>query len=63
MGVQTIAEGATIAEVISQLMSIFTTIFSSAFSIITENWFLFVSIGVPLVGGILFAIISYFKGH
>lgn len=61
--VQTVAAGATISEVITQLMSIFTTIFSSAFSIITENWYLFVCIGVPLVGGILFSIISYFKGR
>lgn len=46
---------------ISTLVSIFTSIFSSAWQLIEGNWFLLACIGVPFIGGILFAVISFFR--
>ena len=46
---------------ITSIVSVFTSLFSSAWTMISGNWFLLASIGIPLVAGLLFAIISFFK--
>lgn len=46
---------------ISSVVTVFTNLFSSAWSLISGNWFLLASVAIPLVAGLLFAIISFFK--
>ena len=49
------------SSMISTLVTVFTSVFSSAWSLIENNWFLLASVGIPLIAGILFAVISFFK--
>lgn len=61
--VQTIAEGSSVADVVSTILSVFSTIFSYATNMVTENWVLFLSVGVPIVAGVVFAIVYALKGR
>lgn len=53
----------TMTEGISELTTVFTSLFSSAMSLVTGNWLLLVSVGVPLIGGVMFAIISWLRNR
>lgn len=46
---------------ITSIVSVFTSLFSSAWTMISGNWFLLASVSIPLVAGLLFAIIAFFK--
>ena len=46
---------------IAELVTSFTTTFSSLFSLITGNWLLAAIVGFPLVLGVLAAIIGLFR--
>lgn len=48
---------------ISGILDVFLQLFNSAFQLITGNWFLLASVGLSLVSGILFAIISFFRSR
>lgn len=43
------------------IVDVFTQLFQSAFGLITTNWFLLASVAVPLVAGLIFALISFFR--
>lgn len=55
------AEG--MSTLLGSLMTTFSAIFTSAWSMVEGNWFLLASIGIPLIGGIVFAVVSWFKGR
>lgn len=46
---------------ITSIVTVFTSLFSSAWTMISGNWFLLASVAIPLVAGLLFAIIAFFK--
>lgn len=46
---------------VTSLLSTFTSIFNSAWTLISGNWFLLASVGIPLIGGLIFAIVSMFR--
>ncbi len=55
---------ATMAEMeggIDSLITTFSTIFTAGWNMISGNWFLLASVGLPLIGGLLFAIVGLFK--
>lgn len=60
LSVQTLAdmEGS-----IDGLLTTFTTIFSAGWNMISSNWLLLASVGLPLIAGILFAVISFFRNR
>lgn len=55
------AEG--MSTLLGSLMTTFTSIFSGAWGMIEGNWFLLACVGVPLIGGIVFGVISWFRGR
>lgn len=48
---------------ISSLTSVFTSLFSSAMTLVTGNWILLAGVGIPIIGGVLFAVISWLKNR
>lgn len=48
---------------VDSLISTFTTIFSAGWNMISGNWFLLASVGIPLIAGILFAVIGFFRNR
>lgn len=48
---------------VSSLLTTFTSIFNSAWNLITGNWFLMAAVGIPLIAGILFAVIGFFRNR
>lgn len=46
----------TMSSAITSLLEIFVSLFNSAFELITGNWYLLAFLGLPLVGGVIFAI-------
>lgn len=46
---------------ITSIVTVFSSLFSTAWTMITGNWFLLASVTIPLVAGLLFAIIAFFK--
>lgn len=55
------AEG--MGTLLGSLMTTFSSIFTGAWGMIEGNWFLLASVGIPLIGGIVFAAISWFRGR
>ncbi len=53
----------TMGRAISAFMEIFTTLFTETFDLILGNWYFLILIGVPLVSGIVFSIISVFRSN
>ncbi len=54
-------DASTMEYAISTFLSIFKTIFTETFEMISENWFFMLLIGVPLISGIVFSVISALK--
>lgn len=48
---------------IDSLLTTFTSLFSAGWNMITGNWLLLASVGLPLVAGILFAVIGFFRNR
>ena len=48
---------------VAGLTSVFSTLFLEAMDLVTGNWLLLLIIGVPIVGGIMFAVISWVKAR
>lgn len=48
---------------IDSILEIFTSLFSAAWNMISGNWFLLASVGIPLVAGVLFAVIGWFRNR
>lgn len=48
---------------IDSLLTTFTTIFSAGWNMISGNWFLLASVGLPLIAGILFAVVGWFRNR
>lgn len=60
----TVAETAnSMSTLLGSLMTTFSSIFTSAWGMIEGNWFLLACVGIPLIGGIVFAVISWFRGR
>lgn len=55
------AEG--MGTLLGSLMTTFSSLFQAAWGIIEGNWFLLACVGIPLIGGIIFAVISWFRGR
>ncbi|MEE1321073.1 MAG: hypothetical protein UHM85_06010 [Acutalibacteraceae bacterium] len=55
------AEG--MSSLLGSLMTTFSSIFTTCWSMIEGNWFLLASVGIPLIAGIVFAVVSWFKGR
>lgn len=56
-----LAASADLSSNITSIVTVFTSLFTSAWSLISGNWFLLASVAIPLVAGLLFTIISFFK--
>lgn len=54
------AEG--MGTLLGSLMTTFSSIFQTVWSMIEGNWFLLACVGIPLIGGVVFAVISWFRG-
>lgn len=48
---------------VDSLLSTFTSIFSAGWNMISGNWFLLASVGLPLIAGILFAVVGFFRNR
>lgn len=48
---------------IESLISTFSTLFTSAWNMISGNWFLLACVGVPFISGVLFSITSFFRNR
>lgn len=48
---------------IDSLLSTFSTIFTAGWNMISGNWFLLASVGLPLIAGILFAVVGFFRNR
>lgn len=49
--------------IMGNLMTTFSSIFTSAWGMIEGNWFLMACVGIPLIGGIVFGVISWFRSR
>lgn len=48
---------------VESLISTFSFIFNAGWNIISGNWFLLASVGLPLIAGILFAVVGFFRNR
>lgn len=48
---------------VDSLISTFSTIFTAGWNMISGNWFLLASVGLPLIAGILFAVVGFFRNR
>lgn len=48
---------------ITGLTTIFTNLFKAAMTLVTDNWILLAGVGIPIVGGVLFSVISWLKNR
>lgn len=46
---------------LTELVDVFVSLFQSAFSLITGNWLLLAGVALPLIAGLIFSIVSYFR--
>lgn len=63
LAVNAAAAGEDMATWISTITAVFTSMFSSAWTMITGNWFLLAGVTIPLVASLLFAIVAFFKSR
>lgn len=55
------AEG--MGNLLGSLMTTFSSIFQAAWGMVEANWFLLACVGIPLIGSIVFGVISWFRGR
>lgn len=48
---------------LGSLMTTFSSIFTAAWGMVEGNWFLLACIGIPLIGGVVFSVIGWFRGR
>lgn len=45
------------------LIEVFGLLFEAGWGLISSNWFLLASVGIPLIAGILFAVVGLFRNR
>lgn len=48
---------------VESLISTFSAIFTAGWNMISGNWLLLASVGLPLIAGILFAVVGFFRNR